>query len=165
MLAAGENITTGFDITSVGGFEGIVNFSFYGPLEIENASSISPTSVNLTSGETESINLTLGAEAQTPAGTYWCRIEGISGEIYHKLFLTVNIGAAGQPLLMASPTMVAIGGPPRRDIVQAGRGTGGRFARAAGDRYNRPGDRDGTDPCGTLHDGKRQRRKGPVARP
>ncbi|MFC2072951.1 cohesin domain-containing protein, partial [Chloroflexota bacterium] len=109
MLAAGENITTSFDVTSMNNFEGTVNLYFYGPPVIENVSSISPTSVNLTAGGTESVTLNLGASAQTPAETYWCEIEGISDNFSDELFLTVNVGAAGQPLLMASPSMVAIG--------------------------------------------------------
>ncbi|MFC2004666.1 hypothetical protein ACFLUY_00400, partial [Chloroflexota bacterium] len=109
MLAAGENITTSFDVTSMNDFEGTVNLYFHGPPVIEDASGISPTSVSLTAGETEAVTLILGAGTQTPAGTYGCEIEGMSDNFSDELFLTVNVGAAGQPLLMASPGMVALG--------------------------------------------------------
>ena len=113
MLGAGDNITETFDITSVNNFEGTVDLSFHGPPEIEASSNLAPTQVTLTSGQTQTLTLNLGASAMTPSGTYQCGIEGQTsayGGQQRGCFITVIIGVPGQPLLSASPSMVPAGG-------------------------------------------------------
>jgi uncharacterized membrane protein len=113
MLGAGDNITETFNITSVNDFAGTVNLDLHGPPDIENSSSLSPTQIALTAGETKSVTLTLAASAMTPSGTYQCGLEGQTsayGGQQKEFFFTVIVGVAGQPLLSASPAVVAADG-------------------------------------------------------
>ncbi|MFC2019425.1 IPT/TIG domain-containing protein, partial [Chloroflexota bacterium] len=109
MMSAGGTIPVDVDVTSIGGFAGQVDLVFYGPPALESASSVLPTSVILTASGTETVALTLGADAQTPPGTYNCSLEGTSNGIEAEYFMTVNVGVAGQPLLSAQPAVVSAG--------------------------------------------------------
>jgi hypothetical protein len=112
MLGAGDNITETFYISSTDNFSGMIFFSLQGPPEIQGNSSLSPISVNLTASENRTITLTLGASAMTPSGTYQCGIRGQTpayGGQQRNYFFTVIVGVAGQPLLSASPAVVAAG--------------------------------------------------------
>jgi len=112
MLGAGDNITETFNISSVNNFTGTVNLSLHGPPEIEASSSLSPTQVTLSASETKSVTLTLGASAMTPSGTYYCELEGQTtdyGGQQRGFFFTVIVGVSGEPMLSASPSVVAQG--------------------------------------------------------
>ncbi|MFH1775448.1 MAG: carboxypeptidase regulatory-like domain-containing protein, partial [Chloroflexota bacterium] len=109
MLSAGGTVHVDVDVTSIGGFAGQVDFAFYGPPSLQSASSVDHTSVTLTAGGTEMVTLTLGADAQTPPGTYHCSLEGTANGIEAEYFMTVNVGSAGQPLLSAQPAVVSAG--------------------------------------------------------
>jgi len=112
MLGTGDNITETFNISSINDFAGTVNLNFNGPPEIQQSSSLSPTQVILSANATETVTLTLGASAMTPSGTYQCGLEGQTsayGGQQKGFFFTVIIGVSGQPLLSASPAVVAAG--------------------------------------------------------
>jgi len=112
MLGAGDNITETFNISSVNNFAGTVNLNFNGPHEIEAGSSLSPTQVTLTVGQTQTVTLNLGASAMTPSGTYYCELGGQTTEYggqQRGFYFTVIVGVSGEPLLSASPSVVAQG--------------------------------------------------------
>jgi len=109
MLAAGDNTTVNIDITSVGGFTGTVNLQLFGPIEIEDYSVLSTSSVTLEADETETVTLILGISPSMPSGMYGCRVEGTSGVQSMECFFDVTVGATGQPLLMVVPKYVNVG--------------------------------------------------------
>ncbi|HJX13165.1 MAG TPA: carboxypeptidase regulatory-like domain-containing protein, partial [Dehalococcoidales bacterium] len=114
MLAAGDNITETFNVTSVNSFAGTVNLQFNGPPEIASSSVLFPTQVTLGAGQTQPVSLTLGASAMTPSGNYQVGLGGQTsayGGQQRGFFFSVNVGVAGQALLSASPSMVAAGAP------------------------------------------------------
>ncbi|MBI2868412.1 MAG: hypothetical protein HYX96_01115, partial [Chloroflexi bacterium] len=113
MFSSGDNITETVNITSLDNFSGTVSLTLQGPSEITALSSLNPTQVSLAPGETKPVTLTLGAGSMTPSGTYQANITGQTsayGGLQTGYFFSVNIGAAGQPLLSASPAVVAAGG-------------------------------------------------------
>jgi uncharacterized membrane protein len=113
MLAAGASVNETFNITSVGGFTGTIELGFGGPPEIQNNSSVSPQQITLTAGQTQSVVLTIGADAMTGPGSYPCAFGGhteADGGRDKVFFFNVIIGVPGQPLLSASPPMVGPGG-------------------------------------------------------
>ncbi len=113
MLAAGDNITETINVTSVNDFEGTINFGFGGPPGIENYSTVSPMQITLTAGQTQAISLNIGTGPSMPSGTYQCGMGGQTsayGGQEKGFFITVIIGVAGQPLLSASPPVIAAGG-------------------------------------------------------
>ncbi len=112
MLGAGANITESFYISSINSFIGTITLSLQSPPEIQSNSILSPISVNLTASENRTIMLNLGASALTPSGTYQCSIGGqtpANGGQQRNYFFTVIVGVPGQPLLSASPAVVAAG--------------------------------------------------------
>jgi len=113
MLAAGDNITETINITSVNDFEGTVNLHFGGPPGIENFSTVSPMQITLTANQTQQITLNIGTGPSMPSGTYQCGMGGQTsayGGQEKGFFLTVIIGVPGQPMLSASPPVIAAGG-------------------------------------------------------
>jgi uncharacterized membrane protein len=113
MLAAGANITETFNVTSVNGFTGNVTLNLGGPPEIANNSTVSPAQVTLSAGQTIPVTLNIGADPMTPSGTYQSGLGGQTtayGGQERGFFFTIIIGVAGQPLLSASPSIVAAGG-------------------------------------------------------
>jgi len=112
MLPAGANITETINIASVNDFEGTVNLGFGGPPEIENHSSVSPNQITLTANETIQVTLNLGTAPTAPSGTFDCGIGGQTsayGGQQKGFMLRVTIGVPGQPMLSASPPVIAAG--------------------------------------------------------
>ncbi len=113
MLPAGANITETINITSVNNFEGTVNLHFGGPPEIENFSSVTPTQVTLSANQTQQVTLTIGTSPTMPSGTFQCGMGGETqayGGQQKGFFISVTIGVPGQPMLSASPPVIAAGG-------------------------------------------------------
>ncbi|MBC8470855.1 MAG: carboxypeptidase regulatory-like domain-containing protein, partial [Planctomycetes bacterium] len=110
MLAAGDNTTVDIDITSQGGFTGTVDLVFTGPPGLENNSSLSPSSVTLADGDTETVTLTLDVDANMPSEQYYGKVKGTSGAESSECWLDVTVGATGQPLLSVSPQHVPLDG-------------------------------------------------------
>jgi hypothetical protein len=112
MLAAGDNITETFNVTSVNGFEGTINLNIGGPPEIENNSSVSPSQVVLSDGDSVQVTANIGAGPMTPSGSFGCGLGGQTsayGGQEKGFFFTVIIGVPGQPMLSASPPVISAG--------------------------------------------------------
>ncbi|MCK4274652.1 MAG: IPT/TIG domain-containing protein, partial [Dehalococcoidales bacterium] len=113
MLSAGANITETFNITSVNNFEGDINLHFGGPPELEDYTTISPSQVTLTANATQTVTLNLGTAPTAPSGTFDCGLGGQTSEYggqQRGFVFRVTIGVPGEPMLSASPSVVAVGG-------------------------------------------------------